>query len=50
MITSSAKSSLLTVVVVIIRDDEVVSIPRMRKVGIARQNAMVKNARAAVVD
>jgi hypothetical protein len=46
MITSSAKSSLLTDV--IIRDDEVVSIPRMRKVGIARQNAMVKNARAAV--
>ncbi len=46
MTTSSAKSSLLTVV--IIRDDEVVSIPRMRKVGIARQNAMVKNATAAV--
>ena len=49
MKSSSAKSSLLTAVVVIIRDDdEVVSIPRIRKVGIARQNAMVKNARAAV--
>ena len=45
MITSSAKSSLSTL---IIRDDEVVSIPRMRKVGIVRQNAMVKNASAAV--
>lgn len=45
MITSSAKSSLLTVVV-IIRDDDVVSIPSMRNVGIARQNAMVKNAAA----
>ena len=48
MITSSAKSSLLTDVVIIRDDDEVVSIPRMRKVGMARQNAMVKNARAAV--